>query len=474
MARCGQSSPLSEPDVVGMMERYGRAEHFVIQVDFCAQPWRAPQVEFSIPDASKTGRLWNTLDALLSNITFALNRLTKKVSDPKLDRPVGFADIVDTHLHAIWEIKPKKFIGKGTPPAVDYDTRASKEAEWYAHHANRHCLSVIAWHPGMNYYPLRRTIDGSSVVFEFRRPDKPVATLIADQYLPGAVLYHWEIDDKEDPDYVFSYSWALRSLVIERYFPRGMPKYAYLPDPAPFDIPMPIFTVPELSSTGIVAPLNGFVDGISAAMKTLCAGRIVAGAAVTMLLDESTYARVMSTPSAQSQTLQQQTLSELQIAALIGAVVIVAIVIVFAPVAAPAAAAVFAAAETLVTSLVTVKVVSYAVAGAVVGLVLLTSTDAEAKPIRQGPIGSLNRALAQSGKQLGPITDGTTIFTLLVPRAGPSTGTAPAEASNSKLATLEPVLPKYELLTPLEALSIRLGQSKTIDGKKYVVVAIAR
>lgn len=245
---CGDIAWWRAPDFVGLLQRHGQIEHLIIQFDFLVQLARDPRAEFSIAGASK--------------------------STPG---GTGFADIVANLDKEIWEIKPKHL-----------EAVAEQEAKHYVKFATASCGP--AWRPGTGYFtsPFAKTLYGAEKIVYRAEANGMRYELIAEQGKPGTVLYYWTLNGKELRALDAAMAWAVRGKIMADYFGKQVPapiKGAR----APNDIPPIKFKPPALSPDGCITPLQPGVVEMNKAIWTTCAGRIVDGGGVAVLLEEAAY-----------------------------------------------------------------------------------------------------------------------------------------------------------------------------------------
>jgi hypothetical protein len=240
---CGDIAWWRDPDILGLLERHGQAEHLAIQVDFVFQVWRDPRAEFSIPGASKSA-----------------------------SGSTGYADIVAIETREIWEIKPKHL----EPKAFD-------EARRYVVYAQANC--GLSWVAGSSYTASSR-LGGGGVVYRVEGGGHR-AELIAEQGRPGVVTYVWRIDGKEvqlrDAP---RFSWAIRAQVVKDFFTAGQPPQPLPGAKAPDNLPPVKFKPPVLRPDGCIPQLTKYIPKLLKSILTTCQQTVVDNSTVAILLEE--------------------------------------------------------------------------------------------------------------------------------------------------------------------------------------------
>jgi len=243
---CGTIEWWRAPDIAGLLERHGQAEHLAVQADFLVQVQRNGRAEFSIPAASK-----------------------------KRNGETGYADIVSIATGEIWEIKPEKL-----------EDQAVKESAWYAEKAVASCGPQ--WRPGTLYAPSNFYKNAPGVVWRTEGNGNK-AELFAKQGRPGAVLYHWEVNGKRDSSLEAAFGWALRGGIVADYFASTQTLQPLPGSRAPNNLPPGRFKPPVLDPGACIPELGGFVPALVRSMRTRCAPVIFDNAAIAVLLEEPVF-----------------------------------------------------------------------------------------------------------------------------------------------------------------------------------------
>lgn len=411
---CGDIYWWRAPDFIGLLERYGQAEHLVVQFDFLVQPQRDGRAEWSIPGASKT-----------------------KSGD------TGYADLVSNASGEIWEVKPENL-----------EDKAVSEANWYVTNAKKACGPQ--WKAGTSYQPTNR-YGTPGVVWQIQGGGNK-AELVAKQGRAGAVLYFWRINGKPDPALAASFSWALRQAIVSDYFSVGGTLQPIPGAKPPNNFPPPKFKPPVLTPGSCIPEFNKFISLLLKSMRTTCAPVIFTNGAVAICIQASVYnsmvgprlvaqqiGQMQVKPSDPAVRLYRETLAILSGAAAAHGIVGIAIAI---------GAAIYLAIDALMVT-----------AGGVVivGAEATVVTGAAPSLVSGGFLGSLAAGLNTAIR--GAVAAGAAFLLLLTPRASNADPGTPVSVDVS--------LPKFVILTPAQATKARVGQSITIDGAEWIIAGIA-
>jgi len=412
---CGDTNWWREPDLVGLLQRHGQAEHLVVQCDFATQVWRDPRMEYSIPGASKS-RTGSS----------------------------GFADIVSVETREIWEIKPRHL-----------EDQASREADWYVKWAKVGCHP--AWVPGTTF-TTSNLYGGGGVVYRLEGNGNK-AELIARQGRPGTVLYFWRINGQELPSLVPYFAWCIRDQIVKDYFPDGLQPQA-LPGSKPGDNFPPVKFKPPVPSPDACIPVFiPFLVGLYKQIRTTCAQTMVENSSVAILVQASIVDALVGPLKVAEQIKNMQlppqdptiTLYREALAVLLGASVAHGVV---------GLAVGIAYALPLI------------IAGAVqVGSVLVLTCETAlaggtaATVPSGGLLGSLAAGIRAVLSLRTAVATGASFVIFAIPRA--------SYADSKKPDGFEVSMARFVVLKPSES-NVRVGQSKIIDGVEWKIAGIAK
>jgi hypothetical protein len=355
----------------------------------------------------------------------------------------------------IWEIKPRHL-----------EELAAKEARYYTKFAKTACGPT--WRPGTTYTTLR----GNDVVLEIPGTTGIKAELVAEQGRPGAVLYRWRINGKEQPQFVLQYSWALRQEIVKKYFP-GSGAAKPLPGAkSPDDLPPGKWKPPILIPGFILKELERHAGNLLKMITASCCPQLIEGGAVAVLVEPAVYDRIVGPSVVARQTslmqakpdpegfLYWQTLqafSERMAGAYdaakkllivnVGVMIVVGIVLLAAELVGGALLV-----ECTVTE-----------AGASVAGASIVSTLRPAVSLMTSFAESLGRFAAVNSPGLLAAATGLVVFA--IPKSSTASPTTPVSIRAS--------LPVFKILTPLEAQQTRIGQAIRFNDADWVVVGLA-
>jgi hypothetical protein len=410
---CGDIHWWRAPDLLGLLERHGQAEHLVVQFDFITQVQRLGRAEYSIPGASK-----------------------------KKDGSTGYADILSLASSEIWEIKPDTL-----------EPKAVEEANWYVSNAIKSCSPT--WRIGTSYTAANR-YGKQGVVFRIEGNGNK-AELFAKQGQPGAILYYWEINGKRDTVAQAAFGWALRQAIVSDYFAVGGTLQPLEGAKAPNNLPPGRFKPPVLKPSGCIPELGKFVDKLQHAIQTTSQPVIFDNAAVAILMEEAVYnamvgPRIVAQQMGLMQVKQDDPTVKLYRETLA--------IITAAGLTHAAVASVIA-----VGALIVLAIMAGAELVGGVLVVALEAVKAAAAPILAtgGVMGTFSTGVAASAPTALAVGAGLVVFA--IPRA--------SKADPSKVVSVDVSLPKYVVLKPSEVANVRVGQSVTVNGATWYVAGIA-
>jgi hypothetical protein len=406
---CGDIAFWRKPDIQGMLERYGQAEHLAVQFDFLCQADRDGRAEFSIPESSASGS-GNT----------------------------GYADIVSVATREIWEIKPE-----------NDEKGALKKATRYVEKANVACGGN--WKLGTSYTTLRKGV----VVYEI--PGIGIkAELCAEQRGPGVVVYYWRKNGEKlavrDPFFAM----GTRMDIVDKYFPSPQ-SVKPLPGKQPPDNLPPIKWKPPILVPGSLMPeLAKFAETLMSSILTTCCQRIVDGGKVAILLDPNVY-KTLAPRSADrtasllrvrapdpTVTLYRETLAAFTAASVAHGAV------------AAAAAGVWIADEIV------------AISGAILVRFILAKAPvlaAEAAAASSDLIATFLASVRSSESIRATVTSGAALLGFVIPRA--------SMAAPNKPVSIGISMAKFRILNAKEAKGVRVGESMQANGADWIVVGLA-
>ncbi|SFP42432.1 hypothetical protein SAMN05216229_102233 [Geopseudomonas sagittaria] len=244
---CGDINWWRAPDLKGLLARHGQIEHLIIQFDFLVQLLRDPRAEFSIPRASKT--------------------------EP--GKSTGYADIVAIASNEIWEIKPKHL-----------EAAAVNDAAHYVGFAKLGCSPD--WLPGKSYRVsdwAKAEYGAENVVYRAEAEGMRYE-LVCEQGAPGAAIYHWRVNGKEQGALDNAMGWAVRGKVVFDYF--GGQRPAPIKDQrAPNNIPPIKFKPPVLSPDACIPILQPLLATLQKTMTKTCTQYVMEGGGIAVLLEEA-------------------------------------------------------------------------------------------------------------------------------------------------------------------------------------------
>lgn len=405
---CGAIPWWRAPDFESLQNRYGQAEHLIVQFDFMTQAFRQPRAEFMIPNASKSGSL----------------------------HP-GYADVVSLATSEIWEIKPEGL-----------EEFAAREAANYVAKALVSCGP--GWKLGVTYIPTDKTgrvwyIDQGGLKAE----------LFAQNTTPGVIVYWWKLGGKKVKltEVTGLVRYSLRAQVIHDYFGSQVLPIPKLP-PAPNDLP-PI-KWKSLILGDFLPELMPLRAAFIRAITSTAFARIPASTGIVVLLERDVVdaivgARLVAQQSSMMQVKEEDptlTLTRIVLRAL------------SQPDVAPY---VIAAARG-------VKTISLlAAAGLAIALSIeFLGPLAAVTPIAEESVAAkfaTNLAIALRASALPEVlAAGSFAVAFAVPRT--------SAASPGTLASLRAALPLYKQLSPIEWQQARLDQRCQIGGSEWIVVGL--
>ena len=430
-AGCGKQHWWREPDLVTLLERYGAIEHFLIQIDFVAQVWRLPDVEYAIPRSSK-GQPGHT----------------------------GFADIVSALNHEIWEIKPR-----------GSEVAAAEEAKRYVTSAQAFCDP--GWHLGRVY----STLTGDGVVFG-TSGSGVTAELHAWQPLgfDGVVVYEWRVNGK--PVYLPKTNpflvKALRERVVKTYFPTSATQRPLPGSKNPqTDLPPIRWRPPVLQPGGSVVDAWSSNRGVlTEVLKSIRSVHplIAQNTGVAMLVERDALAITLGQqlPAAQ-QALMRVPEGDPTVTLYREAVAVLTAAGCMHGAVAFAIGGVWLLAEAAVAGVAGIVVLAKEVAAAAV---------LEAATLR-GAAAAFVSGLQANPLLLIPVIPGATMIAFIIPTAAQAAPTSPqapspaAPAAATRLESMRSSVPMFKLLGANDLSSARVGQSLQVNGTEWVVAAIA-
>lgn len=411
---CGEIAWWRAPDLLGLLERHGQAEHLIVQFDFVSQVQRNGRAEYSIPGASK-----------------------------RRNGTTGYADIVSITTGEIWEIKPKHL-----------EHIAFEEAAYYVTNAKASCGPQ--WHAG-NSFTTSNRLGGNGVVYRIEGNGNK-AELIAQQGRAGTVLYHWRINGKEVPSLAPYFAWAIRQQIVSDYFTASQPPQPLPGSKPPNNLPPGKFKPPVLRPDACIPQLAKYVPGLAESILTTCAQTVLENSTVAVLLESSVVnamvgrevvadkVRMMQVKGPDPRaTLYRETLTVLTGAGVAHGAV--------AAVVAGSALAILVmeGGVGLVGGVAVFRCAAVPVAGQAVAT--------------QGLMGAIAAGVRAALATRSAVAAGAAFVAFVVPRASQAAPTIPvaADVFLPKFLVLEPGGPKATLL-----------QSQTIDGAEWIVVGLAR
>jgi hypothetical protein len=411
---CGKVAWWREPDIVGLLEYHGVAEHLVIQLDFIAQVQRLGRSEYSIPGASKTR-----------------------------NGETGYADLVSIASGEIWEIKPRHL-----------EHIAFEEAAYYVKHARRSCGPQ--WRPGFSYAP-SNTFGGGGVVYRLEGQGNK-AELIAEQGKKGTIRYYWRINGDELSKLVPYFAWAIRQEIVRDYYTAGQPPQPLPGSKAPDNFPPGKFKPPVLTPDACIPQLAKFVPTLMKSILTTCQQTVLENSSIGVLLEARIFNALVGPglvanqismlkvkPPDPMHTLQREALAVLT--------------------AAGAAHGLVGLAIGLTGALY------FTIEGAVlVGGVVIVPCEAASIATApafasEGLLGTFVASVRAAEALRTPVAAGAALLAFATPRA--------SSANPREPVAIDVSFPKFVVFKPNSG-SARLGQSMTIDGGEWIIAGLAR
>jgi len=414
---CGDIAWWRAPDFVGLLQRHGQIEHLIIQFDFLVQLDRDPRAEFSIPGASKSvpGR-------------------------------VGFADIVSVAGKQIWEVKPKHL-----------EELAAKEATHYLKFAEAGCGG--GWELGNSYHvsDFTKSLYGAeNILYRAEAPGLRYE-LIGEQGVAGTALYHWRLNGNPIGALDAAWSWAVRGKIMMDYFGKQVPAPIKGSKPPPNDIPPIKFKPPVLVPDGCIPLLKRGLVAINKAIVTTCAGRIVDGGGVAVLLEETAYSAIVG-PSNVARTVQN-----LQVTA--DPQVVFARALYVALSASASAFGVPYAAWMLWEAGVAV-ICALTEGGTAAAPAAIPAAGTAGSRALGAELLSLFATAVRGMKFRSVVAGGTTWLVVAIPRV--------SQAAPGKPAAVDLFPFKFQILKPREMAGARIGQMMKLQGTEHYIVALAQ